>query len=130
MNKRRFTRSALACAALLLAAITSQAQPLSNKPIRIVVPFGAGGVADVTSRVVAQKLASQLGQPVIIDNKPSAGGIVAADTVAKSAPDGHTLFLMSNGSAVTVGRPAERGRCAVQAHGRPLRHLDGLPGRL
>ncbi|MPT04874.1 MAG: tripartite tricarboxylate transporter substrate binding protein, partial [Delftia sp.] len=103
MNKRRFTRSALACAALLLAAITSQAQPLSNKPIRIVVPFGAGGVADVTSRVVAQKLASQLGQPVIIDNKPSAGGIVAADTVAKSAPDGHTLFLMSNGSAVTVG---------------------------
>ena len=103
MNKRRFTRSALACATLLLAAITSQAQPLSNKPIRIVVPFGAGGVADVTSRVVAQKLASQLGQPVIIDNKPSAGGIVAADTVAKSAPDGHTLFLMSNGSAVTVG---------------------------
>ncbi|MBK0113592.1 MULTISPECIES: Bug family tripartite tricarboxylate transporter substrate binding protein [unclassified Delftia] len=103
MNKRRFTRSALACAALLVAAITGQAQPLSNKPIRIVVPFGAGGVADVTSRVVAQKLASQLGQPVIIDNKPSAGGIVAADTVAKSAPDGHTLFLMSNGSAVTVG---------------------------
>ena len=103
MNKRRFTRSALTCAALLLAAITSQAQPLSNKPIRIVVPFGAGGVADVTSRVVAQKLASQLGQPVIIDNKPSAGGIVAGDTVAKSAPDGHTLFLMSNGSAVTVG---------------------------
>jgi tripartite-type tricarboxylate transporter receptor subunit TctC len=103
MNKRRFARSALACAALLLAGLASHAQPLSNKPIRIVVPFGAGGVADVTSRIVAQKLASQLGQPVIIDNKPSAGGIVAADTVAKSAPDGHTLFLMSNGSAVTVG---------------------------
>jgi tripartite-type tricarboxylate transporter receptor subunit TctC len=99
MNKRHFTRAALACAALALsglATLPAQAQPLSSKPIRIVVPFGAGGVADVTSRVVAQKLSSQLGQPVIIDNKPSAGGIVAADTVAKSAPDGHTLFLMSN----------------------------------
>ncbi|MEG1733906.1 MAG: tripartite tricarboxylate transporter substrate-binding protein, partial [Comamonas sp.] len=60
------------------------------------------GVADVTARVVAQQLSTQLGQPVVIDNKPSAGGIAAADTVAKSAPDGHTLFLMSNGSAVTV----------------------------
>ncbi|MDH1675984.1 Bug family tripartite tricarboxylate transporter substrate binding protein [Comamonas aquatica] len=77
-------------------------QPLSNKPIRIMVPFGAGGVADVTSRVVAQQLSTQMGQPVIIENKPSAGGIVAADTVVKAPADGHTLFLMSNGSAVTV----------------------------
>jgi tripartite-type tricarboxylate transporter receptor subunit TctC len=83
-------------------AATAQAEGLSNRPIRIVVPFGAGGVADVTARVVAQQLSTQLGQPVVIDNKPSAGGIVAADTVAKAAPDGHTLFLMSNGSAVTV----------------------------
>lgn len=103
MNKRRFTCSALACAALLLSGPGAQAQPLSSKPIRIVVPFGAGGVADVTSRIVAQKLSTQLGQPVIIDNKPGAGGIGAADAVAKSAPDGHTLLLMSNGSAVTVG---------------------------
>ena len=79
-----------------------QAQPLSDKPIRIYVPFGAGGVADVTSRVVAQQLSTQMGQPVIIENKPSAGGIVAADTVVKAAPDGHSMFLMSNGSAVTV----------------------------
>jgi tripartite-type tricarboxylate transporter receptor subunit TctC len=95
----------LACSmSFLLAAGTAvQAEPLSNRPIRIVVPFGAGGVADVTSRVVAQKMSEQMGQPVIIENKPSAGGIVAADIVAKSTPDGHTLFLMSNGSAVTVG---------------------------
>jgi len=86
----------------LLPALAPQAQPLSGKPLRIVVPFGAGGVADVTSRVVAQQLSTQLGQAVIIENKPSAGGIVAADTVVKSAPDGHTLFLLSNGSAVTV----------------------------
>ncbi|MGU3629393.1 Bug family tripartite tricarboxylate transporter substrate binding protein [Comamonas sp. C24C] len=106
MKRRSFTQSlisAAAGAALLSGfAATAQAEGLSNRPIRIVVPFGAGGVADVTARVVAQQLSTQLGQPVVIDNKPSAGGIVAADTVAKSAPDGHTLFLMSNGSAVTV----------------------------
>ena len=106
MKRRSFTQSlisAAAGAALLTGfAASAQAEGLSNRPIRIVVPFGAGGVADVTARVVAQQLSTQLGQPVVIDNKPSAGGIVAADTVAKSAPDGHTLFLMSNGSAVTV----------------------------
>ena len=106
MKRRQFTQSliAAATAAALFAGFASsaQAEGLSNRPIRIVVPFGAGGVADVTARVVAQQLSIQLGQPVVIENKPSAGGIVAADTVAKSAPDGHTLFLMSNGSAVTV----------------------------
>lgn len=106
MKRRSFTQSlisAAAGAALLSGLATSaHAQGLSNRPIRIVVPFGAGGVADVTARVVAQQLSTQLGQPVVIDNKPSAGGIVAADAVAKAAPDGHTLFLMSNGSAVTV----------------------------
>lgn len=88
----------------LLAApwMGAQAQALSDKPMRIVVPFGAGGVADVTARIVAQQLSAQLGQSVVIENKPSAGGIVAADSVVRSAADGHTLFLMSNGSAVTV----------------------------
>ncbi|MEG0676461.1 MAG: tripartite tricarboxylate transporter substrate binding protein [Comamonas sp.] len=104
MQRRTFTQTLISTAAgaALLAGFGAHAQGLSNRPIRIVVPFGAGGVADVTARVVAQQLSTQLGQPVVIDNKPSAGGIVAADTVAKSAPDGHTLFLMSNGSAVTV----------------------------
>lgn len=98
---RAASRGMLALLPVLPMAM-AQAQPLSDKPIRIMVPFGAGGVADVTSRVVAQQLSVQMGQPVIIENKPSAGGIVAADTVVKTAADGHTLFLMSNGSAVTV----------------------------
>ena len=64
--------------------------------------FGPGGVADVTARVVGQKLGAILGQTVVVENKPTAGGIVAADSVAKAAPDGYTLLLMTNGNAVSA----------------------------
>ena len=74
-----------------------------SKPLKIVVPFGAGGIADLTARTVGAKMAEILGQPVVIDNKPGAGGIAAGDLVAKSEPDGTTLLLMSNGTAVSAG---------------------------
>ena len=80
--------------------VTAQNYP--TKPIHVIVGFGPGGVADLTCRVVAQKLSAQLGQQVLIENRPSAGGIVAADAVAKAAPDGYTLLLMSNGNAVSA----------------------------
>ena len=100
MNLQRLASGLLA--SLLLASLAS-AQTFPTKPVKIVVPFGAGGVADLTARTVAQKLGESLGQPVVIENKPGAGGIVAGDAVAKAEPDGHTLLLMSNGTAVSAG---------------------------
>jgi tripartite-type tricarboxylate transporter receptor subunit TctC len=73
-----------------------------SKPLKIIVPFGAGGIADLTARTVGTKMAELLGQPVVIENKPGAGGIAAGDLVAKSEPDGTTMLLMSNGTAVTA----------------------------
>ena len=73
-----------------------------SKPLKIIVPFGAGGIADLTARTVGTKMAEILGQPVVVENKPGAGGIVAGDMVAKSEPDGTTMLLMSNGTAVTA----------------------------
>lgn len=96
-------RSVFGLVAALGLALTAHAQPLSSRAIKIVVPFGAGGVADLTARIVAQKMADSMGQAVVIENKPGAGGVVAGDNVAKAEPDGHTLLLMSNGTAVSAG---------------------------
>ena len=101
-----FNRRHLLQTLALSAAPASWAQAPSgfpSKPLQIVVPFGPGGVADLTARAVAQKLSVSLGQPVVIDNRPGAGGIVAAEMVAKAEPDGHSLLLMSNGTAVSAG---------------------------
>ena len=90
--------------ALLCACFSASAQSAyPTKPITIVVPFGAGGVADITARSFGQAISAALKQPVIIDNRPSAGNIVGSAAVAKAAPDGYTLLLLSNGNAVSKG---------------------------
>jgi tripartite-type tricarboxylate transporter receptor subunit TctC len=92
----------LALCTLGLAAAVAQAQPYPNKPIRLILGYAPGGVADITARMVAQKMSTSLGQQIIVDNKPSAGGIVAADAVAKADPDGYTLLHMNYGNAVSA----------------------------
>lgn len=106
MTFRIPNRRALLCAtasiATLCALPAAQAQsPYPNKPIRMVVPFAAGGATDVLARVLGQKMSAGLGQPVIIDNKPGAAGIIGTDAVAKSAPDGYTIVLGLSNSLMT-----------------------------
>lgn len=87
---------------LLWGAADTFAQSYPSQPIKILLPYGAGGVADITARVVAQKLSQQLGQPVLIENRPSAGQIVATEAVKSAAPDGYTLLWFNQGHAVSV----------------------------
>jgi tripartite-type tricarboxylate transporter receptor subunit TctC len=98
---RRRVLAVLAAGAAASGAAWPQAFP--HKAIRIVVPFGAGGIADLTARAVGQKLGEQLGQSVVIENRPGAGGVAAGELVQRAEPDGHTLLLMSNGTAVSAG---------------------------
>ena len=99
--RRSLLVTGLGLAAVALAGPVA-AQGFPSKPLRIVVPFAAGGAGDLTARIVGAELSASLGQPVTIENRPGAGGVVAAETVARAEPDGHTMFLMSNGTAVTA----------------------------
>src|SRR5688500_11032699 len=87
---RRRCLAAAASAFALCAGAPALAQSDPTKPIKMVVPFAAGGGTDVLARVVGEKLAAGMGQPVVIDNKPGAAGIIGTDAVAKAAPDGYT----------------------------------------
>lgn len=93
--------------ALAIAAVTGSLGVVNaqskypDKPVRIILPFGPGGVADVTMRLVAQKLTERLGQNFIIDNRPGAGGIIAAKATLSYPPDGYTFYLGGNGTAIS-----------------------------
>ena len=81
----------------LAACLNAAAQPFPNKPIKILVGFAPGGNTDVVTRILAARMQDLLGQPVIVDNKPGAGGVVATEILVKSAPDGYTLLTSSLG---------------------------------
>src|SRR5258707_13352181 len=94
-------RLCLALARLALHAGAAVAQTYPNKPIRVIVPFVAGGPVDMLARMLGAKLSESLGQPAIVENRPRAGGNVAADAVAKSPPDGYTILETTKGLAIS-----------------------------
>jgi len=86
---------------MALVASTASAQGYPAKPIRMVVPFAAGGVVDTTARILVPKMSEVLGQPIVVDNRPGAGGNIAADLVAKAAADGYTILITTHGQAIS-----------------------------
>jgi tripartite-type tricarboxylate transporter receptor subunit TctC len=102
-----FMRGALAWASLVLATIvcsSATAQGFPTKPVRMIVPFGAGTTTDIVARIVAESLARSLGQPVIVDNRAGAGGVIGTDLAAKTAPDGYSIVMGTVGThAINVG---------------------------
>ena len=93
-------RAALAALMLAFVAAAGHAQSFPTKPITIVVPFAPGGVADVVARAVAQRLSTQMGKPVVVENKAGAGGAIATDFVARATPDGHTLLIVTDSHTI------------------------------
>lgn len=99
-------KRAMLCAAALALAVAGTAplaqQSYPSKPLRVLVPYGPGGVGDLTTRIVAQKMSESLGQPIVVENRPGAGLIPATEAALKADPDGYTFVLTGNGNALTV----------------------------
>jgi tripartite-type tricarboxylate transporter receptor subunit TctC len=102
----------LAALLIALAPVTAPAHDYPNRPIRLIVPFAAGGLNDVVARLVGPYLERALGQPVVIDNRPAAGGMVGTDAVAKAPPDGSTLLMVASSFAII---PATRAQMPYDA---------------
>jgi tripartite-type tricarboxylate transporter receptor subunit TctC len=100
MKRQSFLLAAASAALLAFGGGATQAQTWPSKPVKIVVPFPAGGATDVISRALGQRLAAEFGQPFVIENKPGAASAIGAELVARSAPDGYTLLMATSSSLV------------------------------
>ena len=119
--------AALSCAATLAAAATTQTYPV--KPVRLVVPFPAGASSDIVGRMIGEKLAEQLGQPIIADNRPGAGGNLGIGLVAKSPPDGYTMVIATASIAVSPSLYAKLGYDPINDLA-PIARLTSIPNVL
>src|SRR5271157_3914379 len=102
MKRRSFLHLAASAAALPLAPRFARAQAYPAHPVRLIVGFPAGGQVDITARIAAQWLGDRLGQSVVVENKPGAGGNLGAEAVVNAAPDGYTLFFAAASNAVNA----------------------------
>ncbi len=125
MKKRNFTLSALAALATL-AAPAALAQAYPSKPIRLVVPFPAGGATDIFARAVSQKLGEKLGTTIVVDNKPGAGGTIGSDLAAKAPADGYTLLLATS-STHSIGPSFGKVPYDAVADFTPISHVGNAP---
>ncbi len=132
MKKRLFTLTLTAAVAALATGLplSAAAQAWPSKPVRMVIPFPAGGATDIIGRVIAQKLGAALGQQVVVDNKPGAGGTIGSDMVAKAPADGYTI-LMATSSTHSIG-PALNPRMPYDAFKdfAPVVHVANAPSVL
>lgn len=124
INRRSLLQAA--GSGVVLTSLSSWSQSYPSRPIRVIIPFPAGGPTDVLGRIVAQKLSERLGQSVVVDNKPGASGMIGADMVAKAAPDGYTLLV---NASLHVINPSlyEKPRYDAIADFAPLSNLADVP---
>ena len=102
ITRRQFSNALAAAAAGLYPELASAQQSYPSRPVRFVLPFGAAGVADITSRIAAEKLGDKLGQRFVVENQPGPGGIAAARAVLSQAADGYTIGLVTNGTSISA----------------------------
>jgi tripartite-type tricarboxylate transporter receptor subunit TctC len=127
MKRRQILIAASLCTTASLSPMHALAQAYPNKPVRLVVPFPAGGATDIFARALSQKLGERLGQNIVVDNRPGAGGTIGSDAVAKSAPDGYTLLLATS-STHSIG-PTLNPRMPYDAVNdfTPISHVGNAP---
>jgi tripartite-type tricarboxylate transporter receptor subunit TctC len=123
MKKRSF----LVATALALAGMAAVAQTYPNKPIRLVVPFPAGGATDIFARAVSQKLGEKLGTNIVVDNKPGAGGTIGSDLVAKAPADGYTLLLATSSTHSIAPSFGSKLPYDAVADFTPISHVGNAP---
>src|SRR5260370_4253256 len=101
-HRRQFLHFAAGAAALPAVSRVARAQDYPTRPVRLIAGFAAGGAVDITARVIAQWLSERLGQQIVVENRPGAGGNMGTDAVVRAAPDGYTLLMVATSAAINA----------------------------